>query len=190
MKRLVFLACLALSAQTYAGQIDINFDDLSGAGAVPGNYEGLTWTGTWQYYGAPQPPYDPSSGANRAFEYGPSYINFGQAVTFEGSWFAGYGAPYSAPYWVAYDKNGNPIPGDSSLPDGTGTTYGNFVNLDWTGVYSVGLFSVTSESQYNFFIVDDIKYSTGGSNVPDATSSGLMLSMGVAGLGFLRRKLA
>jgi len=175
---------LAATAQAYAGQVDINFSDLTGDGTLPGNYAGLTWTGGYTYYSDLQPPYDVPPGSpslERVYTFNATGIAFGGPVTFEGSWFAGN--DISAPYWVGYNALGNPIPGDQSTPD---TSLNSYVNLDWPGVYSVGLFS----SDYDQFIVDDIKYSTGSSSVPDASSTSLMLGLGLAGFSLLRRKIA
>src|SRR5208283_1695629 len=103
------ITSLALVCATTSRAVILNFEDLTGDGNVPVNYHGLTWT-DWSYYSDPQPPYNPSSGVERIYNYDPTtgqrnnndMIQFGQQVTFQGSWMAGdsYGQ-----YWIGY-RNG------------------------------------------------------------------------------------
>lgn len=177
LRKALLISLLGASSIAYADTV-INFDDLSGSGQVATSYQGLTWSNGWNYYDAAQSPYDPSSGAERVYVYDNAQtISFGQAVTFEGSFFSGYDS--SAPSWVGYDQFNNVI--FTSAP-GLGTQ-----NLNWSGVWSVGLVS----SAPDYFIVDDIKFDSASTNsVPDASTTLELVGLGMVGLGMVRRKLA
>jgi hypothetical protein len=173
LKQTILIFLLASASIAYASTT-ITFDDLIGDGTVPTDYMGLTWSSGWNHYGWDQPPYDASSPEQRVYVYDNlQTIDFGQAVTFEGSWFAGY--DYSAPFWTGYDQFNNVI--YTSTP-GLG-----YQNLNWSGVWKVGVEGAVPD----YYIVDDIKYSA---SVPDAASTSLLLGLGLLGLGFLRRKLS
>src|SRR5262245_61477422 len=87
---IVLAAIIGLSAKGQAEVLD--FEDLTGDGALPADYHGLTWE-NWNYYDAPQPPYFPSSGVERVYNtFGEvAVLKFGAHVTFNGLWLAGYG---------------------------------------------------------------------------------------------------
>src|SRR5258708_3093445 len=122
------LTLLILAAGTFALALQaraetITFEDLSGAGTVPANYHGLTWT-NWSYYDDVQPPYFPSSGVERIYNnprFNNNLIEFNQSVTFLGLWIAGLS---HGQYVIGY-SSGNPI--FTSAPQaGDNSDFGNF----------------------------------------------------------------
>ncbi|HXG47077.1 MAG TPA: VPDSG-CTERM sorting domain-containing protein [Methylomirabilota bacterium] len=164
--------------------ITLDFEDLSGSGALPGNYAGLTWT-DWNYYDSYQPPYHASSGAQRIYnQFGvvPT-LQFGQDVTFIGAWMAGYGYDQ---YFEGYN-NGVKIFESAHIPS-TGMPFGQYFNLNWVGVDEIRIQSWSG----NYYIIDDLQYRTDlqPSGVPDAGSTLLLLGSALSVLGVVRRRSA
>jgi hypothetical protein len=132
-----------------AEAIVITFDDLHGAGYLPPNYAGLTWGPAWQYYDSVQSPYTAASGAERIYSYTfGGFIDFGQDVTFHGSWLASANAGQKM-WWEGYN-HGFKVFESLHYAGGTQT----FINLNWVGVDLVKLI----DTEYNFFILDNISY--------------------------------
>jgi hypothetical protein len=155
----------------------IDFDDLTGSGTVPTNYQGLTWTG-WGHYDRAQAPYYSSSPSTRIYHsHGNNpLIEFGQTVTFEGLWIAGFS---TGQYVIGYQA-GNPV--FTSSPQANDlSTFGTFLNLNWD-VDAISVYSEWYAGSYAYYVLDDIKYTARGANVPD---SGMTLSMLGGALGLL-----
>ena len=175
MKKLVSLALLgALAAPSFAVVID--FEDLTGSGAVPVNYHGFaSWAG-WNYYDAPQPPYNPHSGVERVYS-GSGTIDIGTDVVFNGAWFNGYGS-----------ANGFP-PLQMDMYDNNVIVATNSVNLDASGNafflasnYSGNVDKVQISGPMGFFVMDDFTY-----NVAPEPVSMIALGAGVVALVRKRR---
>jgi hypothetical protein len=180
MKKLfliTFLAIAVFAVQGYA--TTITFEDLSGAGILPTNYHGLTWT-DWAYYDSPQSPYNPSSGVERIYNYpnrdNTNLIQFGGLVDFTSLWLAGYSY---GQYIVGY-VGGVPV-FTSTAQANDGTPFGNFINVNWN-VDAISIFSNNGD----YYIVDDVTYN---SSVPDVGATLPLLGFSVAALGLLRRRI-
>jgi len=170
-------AVFAVGLVAQADAITLNFDDLSGNGPLPGGYAGLTWT-DWNYYDAPQSPYNPSSGAERIYnQFGvvPT-VKFGQDVTFVGAWFAGYSLDQ---YFEGYNNGVKIIESAHTLNDQS--PFGLYVILNWAGVDEIRVQSGSG----NHYILDDLQYEVAG--VPDSGLTVLLLGMALSGLGCVRR---
>jgi hypothetical protein len=156
LRLLPFVAGLMLVA--HADATVITFDDLHGSGFLPVNYAGLTWGPAWQYYDSVQSPYTAASGSERIYSYTfGGFINFGQQVTFLGSWLASSSAGQQM-WWEGY-QNGVKIFESQHYAGGSQV----FINLNWAGVDTVKLI----DTEYNYFILDNISYEPTVS-VPDS----------------------
>ena len=84
------------------GVVTLGFEDLGpGQDDLPTDYAGITWHEHWDYYSYLQWPLDPSSSGPARIIYG-RWIDFGQDVTFLGSWVATF-AWGGDKYWRGYD---------------------------------------------------------------------------------------
>ncbi len=168
-----FLSFLASAQAT-----TITFEDLSGESVLPTNYQGLTWT-NWTYYDYDQPPYDPSSGVVRIYNTdgmtSPTVL-FGQSVTFNGAWLAGYATDQ---YFEGY-LSGIKI-FESAHTANDQSEFGMFFNLNWMGVDEIRVVSGSGD----FYILDDLTYQANG--VPESGNSAILLGFGLLGLGVLHR---
>jgi hypothetical protein len=143
----------------------LTFDDLHGAGAMPAGYAGLTWDPQWNYYDAPQPPYNPSSGATRLYTHNfGGWIKFGSDVTFNGSWVASSNAGQQM-YWEGY-QDGVKLFESIHLAGGAQ----QYINVNWAGVDEVRFVSTA----YDFFIIDDLSFTT---SVPDSAPTALLFGL-------------
>jgi hypothetical protein len=164
---------------TRADAIVITFDDLHGAGYLPSNYAGLTWGPAWQYYDAVQSLYPAASGAERIYSYSfGGFINFGQDVTFHGSWLASTDAKQQM-WWEGYSQG---VKVFESLHYAGGSRL--FINLNWVGVDSVKLI----DTEYNYFILDNISYDP-IAPVPDSFFTVALLGLVAVPLLISGRKL-
>lgn len=138
----------------------LNFEDLSGQAPVPSNYAGLTWSAGWTYYSFSQPPYNPSSGIVRVYNYNanPS-IRFPSVVKFDGAYFAGY---FSAQFLLY--NNGNLVHTSNAIALSATPT---FLSSGYTGLVDEVRINATG----GFFVMDDFTYSpfvdTDGDGLPD-----------------------
>ncbi|HRI13992.1 MAG TPA: VPDSG-CTERM sorting domain-containing protein [Verrucomicrobiota bacterium] len=181
---LLGVSSLALSVTTWAASTTITFDDLVGAGPVPANYMGLTWTG-WTYYDSPQPPYNPSSSPQRIYNdprNNDNLIEFNQTVTFEGLWMAGYS---QGQYVIGYNSGVPIFTSIAQLADGS--EFGNWINVNWPGVDAISVYANDVGGINDYYILDDIKYST-GTSVPDSGSTLALLGGALGMLGLVARR--
>lgn len=176
----VTLAALLLGVSAYASVTDCTFDDLQGQAPVPDGYCGITWYGNWTYYGFAQDPYNPHTPPNRIYDSSNStnFFSFNTPSVFDGAWIAGYSFAT-----VTFDLyNGNTLVWTSTtgVPSSTPT----FLASGYNGLVTK---VVVDSPSPDFFILDDVTYSTSG-GVPEPASL-LLLGSGLLALGSRARKL-
>lgn len=160
----------------------LNFDDLgSGLAPLPADYAGLTWT-NWNYYDLDDSPYDPSSGAVRAFNtFGfTATIQFGTDVTLNSFWLAGYNA---GQYIEGWNKGSMVF---STMPRLEGfEEFGEYYMLNWAGIDELQFKS----PEGNYYVVDDITFNAvpHAPGVPDGGLTVGMLGAAMLSLIGLRR---
>ena|GEM_PF-1855752 len=180
----IILAGAQFSAS--AALITLDFEDLPSYGALPSGYAGLTWDSHWNYFGFSQSPYNPSSGNMRIYSlnYG-GWIDFGQQVTFYGSWVATADASPDDPYgqevyWEGYLNN--------VLMYTSASLYGgdaDWITVSWENVDRVRFVSTS----FNHFILDDISYDPDPVTSPVAEPATLiLLGTGLLSLAGIRKK--
>lgn len=164
----------------------LTFDDLVGAGAVPTNYAGLTWTG-WAYYDDSQPPYNASSPDTRIYNdprTNANRIEFNQEVTFLGLWIAGYS---TGQYVIGYNQ-GNPI--FTSTPQlNDFSEFGNFVSVNWAGVDAISIFANQVDGIEDHYIIDDVRFDDNRVGVPEGGTTIVLLGGAFCMLGAASRRL-
>ncbi len=187
VKHLLALVALVQTSQA----VTLDFEDLSGGGAVPANYAGLDWSSGWNHYTSADAPYHPSSGSSRVYnEFGNlGVIRFNADVTLHSLWIAGYGYDQ---YVEGYD-DGVKLFESVHMPSGE-ATFGLLLSLDWSGVDEIRIQS--SNWGYNHYILDDLAFSPSvveerfvqRTSVPDAGGSAAMLGAGVVAVSLIRRR--
>jgi hypothetical protein len=183
MKSAVWVVAVALLASGAASAAVVNFDDLSGSGAVADGYGGINWGGVWTYYDSPQPPYTPSSGLERVYtpgtgsgEYTFSFVTPDQL--FNGAWFAG--TDTTTVEFNLYN-DGSLVWTSASL--GT-TSTPTFLSSGYSGAVDVvGVFSNAND----FYVMDDVTYGGDVTAAPEPATMSLVL-VSLVGLGVLRRR--
>jgi len=182
--RRMALAAALLSSLSFAGGAQaevLNFDDLAD-GLVPLNYGGLDWSSFgWIAFSTPADPYTAHSGAGRITNDflasdASSLIGFGQAVRFDGAWFAGQsGAVLS--FELFYQ--GQRVASSQSLdPSATPT----FLASGYAGL--VDAVQVKSQN-HGEFVMDDFSFTA--APVPEPQSYALLLG-GLIGIAALVRR--
>jgi hypothetical protein len=169
----------------------LDFEDLSGAGELPLNYHGLTFENIvsggqgWAYYDTVNPPYNPSSGRERIYNYtltgmrnNNNRILFNQNVTFLGLWMAGFSQGQEVVGYVG----GVPRYFSTPLPNNN-AQFGLFINVNWVGVDAI---SVNADNG-DFYILDDIKFDT--VVVPETAGTVALLGGAVLLLEGARRRI-
>lgn len=169
---------LLTAVQSRAATI-LDFDDLTGTGAVPTDYKGLTWTG-WTHYDLVQPPYEAISGATRIYNEprtNANLIEFNQTVTLESLWMAGYG---TGQYVIGYSGG---VAIFTSTPQANDfNPFSGFLTLNWAGIDAISIFAETVGGVQDHYILDDIAFTVRSTSVPD---SGLTLMLLGASLGLM-----
>ena len=188
MKRVLFLliASVLVLGPTLANAATTvcDFEALGpGAGTVPTGYCGINWAGEWQYYDAPQPPYNPASGTERVYTTGnaPSgEFFFTSPVTFIGAWFSGYdtiSGPNQINFYLYLGGNlvstsGILVPSDVPA----------FLASGYSG--SVDEVLVFSNQALGYFVMDDVTYNP----APEPGTLGLLISGALGAFGVARRR--
>ncbi len=158
--------CVSFSQATV-----LNFEGLDSNVALPSNYAGLTWDSAWISWDSGLSSDYPSlsqSNVIYSHNYG-GWIDFGQDVTFQGSWVAS-GDMDQTMWWEGY--NDGQLVGTSEVLSGGDK---KFVAVDWTVDYVKFV-----SSSYNHFVLDDITYEK-KTAIPEPASL-LLLGLGLLGL--------
>ena len=186
----VFLLFAGPTGTASAALITLDFEDLSSSGSLPEHYAGLSWDSHWNYYGFYQPPYNPSSGIMRIYShnYG-GWIDFGEEVTFYGSWVAttdaiSYDEYAQEVYWQGFR--------DEVLMYTSESLYGGdcgWINVSWEDVDMVRFVSTS----FNHFILDDISYDPDPGSAPDPSpvaepATLMLIGTGLLGLAGTRKR--
>lgn len=174
MRKFACIALLgALAAPSFA--IVLDFEDLSGSGAVPVNYHGFaSWAG-WNYYDSPQPPYNPHSGLQRVYT-SVGTIDIGTDVIFSGAWFNGYGSANGFPPLQMDSYDNNVLVGSNSVDlNGNGVAF--FLSSNYGGPVD----KVQISGPMGFFVMDDFTYDV----VPEPAS---MVAFGIAAIAVMRKR--
>lgn len=186
------VAGLALSlvagAASAATTIVLNFDDLTGSGLVPSEYQGVIFGDDFSYYSPPNlPEYPTASGLTAIYtnyeKYEPgrngvSTFRFGDAVRFDGAYFSGH-------LGVVYElfRGGERVfISQSQILDDVATFYASgYGGL----VDEVRLYGNSGN-----WVMDDLTYTTGiTAAVPEPTAWALMiLGFGAAGAALRSRR--
>ena len=169
-------ALVFLGVANAASATVINFDDLTGSGPLPANYQGFTWT-DWTYYDTVQTPFTPASGATRIFaEISSNSITSASDFVFNGSFLSGFGA--DTVQYLLY--NNNSLVFSSSVFNSLSDTPTYFAS-GYNGLVD----KVVYKSTNGFFSVDNVTYSA--TAVPEPESMSLLLA-GLGLTGWMRRR--
>jgi hypothetical protein len=172
------LSLLALAASAISAQaVVVNFDDLSGYGAVADNYAGFVSWGDFQHYDDAQSPYNPHSGLTRVYSYGDSGIDIGQDVSFVGAWFAGYTGSTEISLGLFNDGVLVHTSGSIGLSD-----VPTFLSSGYAGAVD----KVVVNGQPGYYVMDDFEYNRFGvSSVPGPAA---VVPFLVGGISALRKR--
>jgi len=176
MKKFIALAILgALAAPSFA--ITLDFEDLTGSGGLPSNYAGFAnWVG-WNYYDAPQPPYNATSGVERVYT-GVGTIDIGTDVVFLGAMFNGYGSANGFPPLTVDMYNNNVLVASDSF-DLNGSGNATLIGGNYGGAVDY----IQISGPMGFFVMDDFSYRP----VPEPVTL-IALGAGLAAIARKRRK--
>jgi hypothetical protein len=177
MKKWLIGLALVSIANVATASVEITFDDLTGSGSLPADYQGFTWTG-WTYYDTVQTPFTPESGATRIFADETNSITASTAFVFDGSYLSGFAGQDTVQYFLY--KN-DTLVFSSSI----------FTNLSDTPTYFASGYAgavdkVVFKSDNGFYSVDNFTYSA-VIPVPEPENLSLMLA-GLGLAGWMRRR--
>jgi hypothetical protein len=191
---LAAVALLAFAGPQRAQALVINFDDITNAnlGAVPTNYQGMTWAGDWivlsdsafQAYGngytAPSPAYAASNGSGMLVVTVADGANF----DFVGAWFTGWGpaGPGMATSVTVQGYN-------NGLPVGPAVSMDlNDVGYEWmqADVMNIDELHFTSSGEDEWWLMDDLTLNA-PTLVPEPGTV-LLMGSGLLGLAYQGRK--
>lgn len=134
------------------GRVTLGFEDLGpGQQNVPTTYAGLTWDPRWDYYSYLQWPLDPCSSGPARIIYG-SWIDFGEDVTFLGSWVGTF-AWGGDKYWLGYN--------DGILVYESPHLTADYIQYGWINVYWTNVDYVELIGSSGSYAIDDISYVPG-----------------------------
>lgn len=195
MKKIIFGLCLSLLA-SFSSATVINFDDLSGDifESITDGYQGFNWWTLASVKAADYPGtgYEAGtvSGTNAVFNQfaGDVTISLATDGTFDfigafftAAWVGDYFHEISFEGWLngvlVYSLNSA-----VALASDTPT----WVQLDWSGIDQLNIYS--NLAGWDQWVMDDFTVNINAASVPE--SSGLiLLLLGLAGLGLIRRRI-
>lgn len=185
------LAALTLAPAVPA--VTLDFEDLTGSGAVPTSYAGIDWSSGWRHYSTPDATYRPNSGSSRIYnQYGNlGVIRFSEDVTLDSLWIAGYGNNQ----FIEGYNNGVKLFESIHMPTGN-ARFGLVLPLNWSGVDEIRVQS--SGWGYGYYVLDDLSFTQQAppqnllaaripQPVPDAGASIALLGLGMGAVMAVRR---
>lgn len=182
-----FLLLIALSTMgtvPASATIFVNFDSLPGENVpVPQGYGEINWNNNWIYFGLVHPPFTAHSRPNRVYDLAQypkdtfTFVNPNGEV-FLGAWFAGYA--FATVQFVLYNGLDQVWTSEVLTPSDVPT----FLPSGYGGL--VTTVEVQSPSP-DFFVMDDVTYSTGLST-PEPNTLVLFGAGLVAAAGAIHRK--
>ncbi|MHC4739425.1 MAG: LamG domain-containing protein [Planctomycetota bacterium] len=163
---LSIVSCVVLPVNAVEYEIiTLGFEDLGpGQHNLPTDYAGLTWDYRWDYYDYLQWPLDPcSSGPVRLISG--SWLDFGEDVTFLGSWLGTFGWGGDK-YWLGYN--------DGQVVYESPHIIADEKKSGWIDVYWPNVDYIKFIGSSGSYAIDDISY------IPEPTTL-LLLDLEIAG---------
>ncbi len=187
---------LGLTSVSSAATLDFEFgqtgSSLENLNTLDATYGGFTWDSN--YYILTQEYYNSSYGNSSTFVSGneAAFNGFGvltvtttgSPVDLTGAWFQGWGKTDSVVSYTATSVTVEGFLGATSV--GTASmslSPSSFSYLSFNFGSPVDMFTVTSSSSGNWWLMDDLSYNT--ASVPEPSTL-ILLGSGMAGLGFVR----
>lgn len=185
MKRVLALATtLVLTISPVAGQTVLDFEGLSD-GAV-GLYGGVSFFGGWINYGDFNPPYTPSSGSNRVYNYDANPLfTFVAPVEFHGAFLSGTdGSDGSQTYFEMY--LGGSLVWTSGLAALSNVPF--FLSSGYAGAVDEVRVRPFDEEVSRFWVLDDLTFDREPSSTVPEPATMTLLATGLAGMAAARRR--